>query len=231
MTETDHASTTDDGTDPSDADDPAESERQTIAALYEFCAGVLADPPGTDAVEHIVSVGVPEPQVAPNDQLARGFELLDRWRLSVDDPDDAASALERSHTRLFVGPRPTLQIHESYYGDDYLGKPLARVQGSYAELGIEPAPDLREEADHAAVELAALAVLTRREAEDPTDKEWFLREHGWWFDDLAADVDEAAADESDFYRGVGAIVGGLVRLDAERLEIDLETDEERDRKR
>lgn len=197
------------------------TERRTIAALYEFTAGVLADPPSPSAVERIVETGIPEPEAAPNEHLQRGFDLLNRWRRSVDDVEAAADTLERRHTLLFVGPKPKLLIHESYYAEDYLGKPLARVQGTYAGLGLEPAPDLREEADHAAVELQTLALLTRREAESPADKERFLRDHGWWFDELGIDIEDAA-EESPFYRAVGAIAAGLVRFDAERFDIDLE---------
>lgn len=199
--------------------DAVESEHEVIAELYGFCAGVLADPPEPAAIRQLTATGLPDPEAAPNDQLRHGFELLDRWRCSVDDAADVAADLERTHTALFVGPRPDLQVHESYYADDFLGKPLARVQGSYRELGIEPAPDLREEADHAAVELAALALLTRREKADNQDKAFFLREHAWWFEELAADIAETA--DSEFYRGVGAIAAGLVRLDAERMEIEL----------
>ena len=197
-----------------------DEEREVLAALYEFAAGAFADPPDAAAVSRIAEVGLPEPEAAPNERLERGFELLDGWRRSVDDPEAVATALERRHTSLFVGPRPDLQIHESYYADDFLGAPLARVQGTYAELGIEPGPDLREEGDHAAVELAALALLTRREAEEPTEKAWFLREHGWWFDRLADDLAETGED--GFYRAVGAIAAGLIAFDANRHDVDLD---------
>lgn len=215
-TESDPTSTATD-----DPADPLESERQAVAALYEFCAGVLADPPGKLAVEGIVTAGVPDPEVMVNERLRRGFELLERWRTDVDDPEEAVCELERTHTRLFVGPRPRLQIHESYYAGDFLGRPLARVQGTYAGLGIAPADDLREEADHAAVELSALALLTRREVEDPDAKRLFLREHGWWISEFAADVEEVT--DCRFYRGIAAIADGLVQFDANRFEVAFES--------
>ncbi|AFZ71665.1 TorD/DmsD family molecular chaperone [Natronobacterium gregoryi] len=222
-TESERGTVVSDSPGTNDEDAVIENERETLAALYEFAAGALADPLDSDAVERIADAGLPEPEAVPNEHLQRGFDLLASWRRTVDDPEEVAHDLERVHTRLFVGPQPKLQIHESYYADDFLGEPLARVRGTYMELGIEPAPDLREEADHAAVELAALAVLTHRESADPAEKTWFLREHGWWFDAFAADVDDAAT--SEFYRAVGAIAAGLVQFDANRHDVELECDQ------
>ncbi|AXR77795.1 TorD/DmsD family molecular chaperone [Natrarchaeobaculum sulfurireducens] len=210
-------------------DDPLEAERETIAGLYEFAADVFADPPSPEAVEQLIALGAADDDLAPTDRLRRGFAGLERWRREVDDPEAAAAVLERSHTQLFVGPRPKLQAHESYYAGDFLGEPLARVHGSYAELGLEPASDLREEADHAAVELRVLALLTRREADEPTAKSWFLGEHGWWWDEFAADVDDVAGEDDAFYRAVAELAAGLVAFDAERLGVDPELPVEVDR--
>ncbi|AUX09566.1 chaperone protein TorD [Halalkaliarchaeum desulfuricum] len=193
----------------------------TLAELYRFVSGVLADPPTPEAIEEFQAGALPEPADLPDGPLRDGFVSLRKWANGVDDTAEAAAELEREHTRLFVGPRPSLQIHESYYADDYLGEPLAAVKGTYAGLGIHPSEDLKEEADHAAVELAALAVLSRREGESPDDKRLFLRDHGWWFPALAEDLRETA--ESEFYHAVGDIVDGLVRFDAERFEVDVES--------
>ena len=193
---------------------------ETLSELYRFVSGVLADPPSAAAIEGFQAGAIPDPEELPPGTLREGFGSLREWADEVDDPSEAARELEREHTRLFVGPRPSLQIHESYYADDYLGEPLAAVKGTYAGLGIQPSGDLKEEADHAAVELAALSVLSRREGESPDDKRLFLRDHGWWFPALAEDLREAS--ESEFYRGIGEVVDGLVRFDADRFEVDVE---------
>ncbi len=202
---------------PSTAADGS-TEPSVIATLYDFCATVLADPPAEELVERLHTEGTPFLESVPNAHLERGFETLRQWAASIDNVDETTRDLERAHTRLFVGPRPRLQIHESYYAGEYLGKPLAVVQGTYTGLGIEPAPDIREEADHAAVELATLALLSARELEEPASKELFVRTHGWWFDELSADLEEI--DAHPFYRAIGSIAAGLIQFDAERLTID-----------
>ena len=200
------------------ANEPAEPS--VTGGLYEFCATVLADPPAEELVERLRTEGGPTLEAAPNARLETGFDALRRWADEVDDVGEATRELERAHTRLFVGPRPKLQIHESYYADDFLGRPLAVVQGTYTGLGIEPAEDSREEVDHAAVELATLAILSDREPAEPEAKDLFVHTHGWWFDELAADLEEI--DAHPFYRAVGSIAAGLVQFDAERAGIDLE---------
>ena len=204
--------------DATTGDEPPGSS--VTGGLYEFCATVLADPPAEELVERLLTEGGPALEAAPNARLETGFDALGRWADDVDDVSEATRELERAHTRLFVGPRPKLQIHESYYADDYLGKPLAVVQGTYTGLGIEPAEDIREEADHAAVELATLAILSDREPAEPEAKDLFLRTHGWWFDELASDLEEI--DAHPFYRAVGSIAAGLIQFDAERFGIDFE---------
>lgn len=196
--------------------DPTAAE--TLAQLYDFVASVLADPPEAEWVRNICEDSLPSSHLAPNDRLEAGFENLEKWAESVDDPVTESEHLETEFTRLFVGPRPKLQIHESWYAGDFLGEPLAAVSRTYEDLGIEPAPDLKEEADHAAVELAALRELSRREVDDPGGKDTFLEKHGAWFDDLADDI----RDEADgrFYPAIADIVAGLVAFDADRRGVE-----------
>ncbi|MFP4529887.1 MAG: molecular chaperone [Halodesulfurarchaeum sp.] len=183
----------------------------TLAELYDLLAGALADPPDAGTVETLAEGPLPDPGIAPNDQLQAGLETLAAWGESVSDPAAEAEQLAAEFTRLFVGPRPKLQIHESYYEGDYLGKPLAAVTETYKQLGVAPAPDLKEEADHAAVELAALRELT---AENEARKQIFLEAHGDWFADLGADIAEAT-DEA-YFEAIADMVSGLVAFDAGR---------------
>lgn len=209
--------------DESKAGGPSRTPDETIGALYEFCAGVIADPPDADAIDRLLDAPLPGSRDAPNESLERGFERLDAWRRAVDDPEAEADRLAVEHTRLFVGPRPALQVHESYYAEEYLGEPLSRVRGTLDAVGVDPAADLREEADHAAVELSALATLSHRAARSEhaaPDATLFLREHGWWLPSLASDLEDASGGQ--FYAGVAALVDGLVRLDAERRDVSLE---------
>lgn len=192
-------------------------DADALAELYDFASSAFADPLDASAIEALQAGPLPDP--GPNDdgRLADGLDRLADWAESVDDPAAAADELERVHTDLFVGPRPSLQIHESYYAGDFLGDPLAAVQSTFERFGIRPAGDLREEADHAAVELAALRELSG--AGDDAAKTTFLDEHGWWFEDLAADVHDAT--DHDLYRAVADIAAGLVAVDADRQGVEL----------
>lgn len=191
---------------------------EEIAALYRFVSSVLADPPDSEGVTRLLGTAFEPNPGEISGPLEDGLAGLTAWTNAVSDPAEEAERLEREHTRLFVGPRPALQIHESYYADDYLGEPLARVKGTFAGLDIAPGEDLREEADHAAVELAAIALL--KERGDRQAVEAFLSEHGWWFPELAEDIRNAA--DGRFYAAIADLIDGLVELDAERLGIELE---------
>jgi TorA maturation chaperone TorD len=187
------------------------STDDTLAQLYDLVSGLLADPPDEETIEALATGSLPDPEIAPNDRLEAGLEGLAEWAEGVEDPAAEADRLGAEFTSLFVGPRPQLQIHESYYDGDYLGQPLAAVTETFERLGVAPAPDLKEEADHAAVELAALRELT---LEHPDRKREFLADHGDWFADLADDVTEAT--EEPFYAAIADVVAGLIAFDARR---------------
>lgn len=194
---------------------PAETPSD-LADLYAFVSSVLADPPDEAAVERLASEEFPRD--ASPQALDNGFRLLEQWQSSVEDPTETADRLRKVHTRLFVGPRPRMQIHESWYADDFLGEPLSAVKSTYRDLGVEPSADLREEPDHAAVELAALEMLARDGADGY--RQAFLSVHGWWLPDLAADLREMSDDT--FYEAIGWLLEGLLEADSYLLSVDLE---------
>jgi TorA maturation chaperone TorD len=185
-----------------------------IADLYAFLSSVIADPPDETTIERLKRERLPA-EASPQ-AIETGFRLLSEWLSGVRDPADAAAELERAHTALFVGPRPKLQVHESWYANDYLGEPLAAIRSTYRDLGIRPSEELREEADHAAVELAALEMLARDGADDY--RRAFLTAHGWWLPDLATDLQEMT--DEPFYEGVGWLLEGALQADAYLLDID-----------
>ncbi|MFW6384213.1 MAG: TorD/DmsD family molecular chaperone [Halodesulfurarchaeum sp.] len=189
----------------------SQSTDATLAQLYDLVSGLLADPPDEATVETLATGALPDPEIAPNDRLEAGLETLAAWADEVEDPAAEADRLGAAFTSLFVGPRPELQIHESYYAGDYLGKPLAAVAETYDRFGIAPAPDRKEEADHAAVELAALRELT---LDAPDRKAEFLEAHGDWFEPLAEDIKEHTDEQ--FYAAVADVVAGLIAFDARR---------------
>jgi len=186
-----------------------------LADLYAFVSSVLADPPDEVAVERLLSEQFPRdssPQALDN-----GFRTLSRWQSEAEGPAEAADELRKVHTRLFVGPRPRMQIHESWYADDFLGEPLSAVRSTYQDLGVEESSDLREEPDHAAVELAALEMLARDGADGY--RQAFLSVHGWWLPTLAEDIRELS--DNTFYEAIGWLLEGIIEADGYLLDLDL----------
>lgn len=184
--------------------------------IYGFTSAVLADPPPPEMVEALS--GLPEPEGVDDPLIEEAFRELKEWADAVDDPEESSERLEKEHTSLFLGPRPALQVHESFYADDFMGEPLAAVAEDYSSLGIAPAQDLREEVDHAAVELAVLRHLVSEGRTE--DRQEFLESHGWWFDELAEDLRREAKD--GFYSAVARLIKGAVDLDAKTLGAGIE---------
>ncbi len=187
-----------------------------IADLYAFCSAMLADPPDETAITRLANETFPEELSLQ--ALENGYRSLETWQSTVDDPSAEADRLRTVHTRLFVGPRPRLQLHESWYADDYMGEPLAAVKGTYRGLDIRPTASLREEPDHLAVELAALELLARDGDDDV--RRMFYRNHGWWLPSAATDIQEVSDDE--FYRAIGWLLEGAIEADAHYLGVDLD---------
>lgn len=179
---------------------------QELADLYAFCSAVIADPPDEDAIARLIE-DLPNPAI-DSDAIDNGYQLLEQWRDECSAAEAEYTELRRAHTSLFVGPRPELQVYESWYADDYLGEPLAAVRQAYQTLSIQPA-EVREEPDHLAIELAALELLIREG--DSTERKQFLDAHGWWIPEAGADIVEKA--ETPFYQAVGWLVFGAIEAD------------------
>lgn len=190
-----------------------------LVDLYGFAASAYGDPLDATTIEALQSGALPDPEDVGEERLAEGLRELAAWLDDVEDVEAAAAEVERVHTDLFVGPRPTLQIHESYYAGDFLGTPLAAVNEMLDRFGVRPSADSHEEADHAAIELAALRELTAAEAEAPDQKDAFLREHGWWFEALADEVREAT--DHPLFVALADLTAGTVALDADRRGVQL----------
>lgn len=200
------------------------SDEEIYAArleLIDFLIEALWDTPGEEFVENLLSGEIRTPE-SVDDDLDTGFEKL-RAFIGKNERRDVESVqreLKREYTRVFVGPRPPVTAHESYYREDmdYLGKGKAEVEASYAAAGWNPPESYPEEADHVAVELAFLRHLVGRQragAEEAVGYERvFLDEHMTrWIDACGADVTEYA--DSDFYEAVGHLLVGVVDFEAE----------------
>jgi putative dimethyl sulfoxide reductase chaperone len=189
--------------------------------LVDFLIEALWDTPSEEFVETLLSGEIRTPEGVDED-LDTGFEKL-RAFIEENKGRDVAAVqreLNREYTRVFVGPRPPVMAHESYYREDmdFLGTGKAEVEANYGAAGWNPPEEYPEEGDFVAVELAFLRHLIerqRRGAEEAFGYERvFLEEHMTrWIDDCAGDIIEYA--DSEFYEAVGHLLAGVVEFEGE----------------
>lgn len=191
--------------------------------IVDFIIQVFWDVPDESFVERLLGDGVQLPDEPVNDRMDEGFELLRAWREDARAEDSVAAVrkqLEREYTDLFVGPRPPILPHETYYRDDteFIGKGLAEVEASYAAAGWTPPDDYPEENDFIAVQLAFLRTLIEWQA-DGRDEAYgyervFLDEHLMeWVDPFISDLRSEA--EPGLFLAAGLVFGGLVEFEDE----------------
>ncbi|WP_222918728.1 molecular chaperone TorD family protein [Natrinema sp. SYSU A 869] len=190
--------------------------------LVNFLIDAFADVPSEAFVETLLSGNVSLPDESVSERLDRGFAELETF---IDenrdrDADAVRDDLESEFTRLFVGPRPPVLPHETYYREDtdFRGGGLAAVEASYAAAGWSPPEEYPEENDYVAVELAFLRHLIRRQQNGDEEtfgyQRVFHEEHlSEWIDDLAADVRERTDER--FYEAVAALLEGDVAFEEE----------------
>lgn len=190
--------------------------------LVDFLTDVYADYPSVDLLERLLEGEFTIPQEGVSDELDAGFEALERF---VDENEGRSAEtvreeLETEYTRLFVGPRPPVMCHETYYRDDteFRGSGLTKVEASYGAAGWSPPESYPEENDHVAVELAFLRYLVRRQRNGDEEAFGFQRvfhdEHlSRWIGDCATDTVEEA--EEPLYEAAGYLLAGYVGFEEE----------------
>lgn len=190
--------------------------------LVDFPIEVFHDVPTEAFVGRLLDDEIRVPEDSVNETLDRGFEQLQAFidANEGEDPEELREELNKEYTRLFVGPRPLVLAHETYFRDDteFIGEGLAEVEASYSAAGWSSPEDYPEEDDHIAVELAflrRLIQLQRAGAEEAFGYERvFIDEHlGQWIDDFAATVREET-DELLFLAGAD-VAAGLVEFEDE----------------
>ncbi|WP_227376383.1 TorD/DmsD family molecular chaperone [Haladaptatus halobius] len=190
--------------------------------ILDYAIDIFSDAPGESFIGTFLDGESRIPEKEVNPALDEGFAevkafIAENEGRSVEDVRDE---LATEYTRLFVGPRPPVLAHETYYRDDtdFLGTGLADVQASYAAAGWAPPEEYPEEADFVVVELAFLRYLVERQrrGDDETFgfERVFLDEHLLaWVDTFSAAVLKNT-DES-FYRAGAKIVEGFVEFEDE----------------
>lgn len=188
--------------------------------LVDYLVDALYDVPDPEFVGRLLGGGLDTPDESVNDDLDRGFDYLREFvaEREGDDPEAVADDLNVEFTKLFVGPRPPVQPHETYYREDtdFLSKGLAEVEASYSAAGWGDHDELSEEGDYVGVQLLFVRDLIRRqrggEEEAVGFERVFLDEHlTQWVDDYVADV----AEETDepFYLAAVHVLRGFVEFE------------------
>jgi TorA maturation chaperone TorD len=190
--------------------------------LVDFTIDVFWDTPEESFVERLLSEEPVLPDDSINESLDEGFAMLREW---IEDnrsrpPEDVCAELSREYTQLFIGPRPPVLPHESYYRDDvdFLGDGLAEVEASYGAAGWAPPEDYPEESDFIAVELAFLRHLIDRQRAGDDEavgfERVFLDEH---LQQWVAPFLEEIRSEADpgLYLAAALVFEGLIEFEDE----------------
>ncbi|MFB6302832.1 MAG: molecular chaperone [Haloferacaceae archaeon] len=190
--------------------------------LVDFLIEVFWDVPGEAFLERLLSEATVLPDESVNDPMDEGVEMLREWIAENRDRDVEAvhDEIEREYTDLFVGPRPPVLPHETYYREDteFIGEGLAKVEASYSAASWTPPEDYPEEDDFIAVELAFLRNLIERQRDGQEEafgyERVFLDEHlHEWTDAFVADVRETA--DPGLFLAAALVFQGLVAFEDE----------------
>ena len=150
--------------------------------------------------------------------LGRSFAALNEAaRIS-----DVASAAEE-YQNLFIGiGRGELVPYGSYYLTGFLHeKPLARLRGDMATLGIERADGVKEPEDHAGALLEMMAGLIIGEFGEPAaiaaQKEFFDKHLASWMPHFFRDLENA--ESAELFRPMGTIGRLFIEIEEAAFEM------------
>ncbi|RZN09786.1 molecular chaperone [Bradyrhizobium genosp. SA-3] len=128
-----------------------------------------------------------------------------------------AAKVEREYFDLFVGlGRGELLPYASYYLTGFLNeRPLSRLRGDLATLGVERVANNSEPEDHAAIICEIMSGLAggRFGASPEAQRAFFEKHVSPWMGRLFADIESAG--NADFYRAVGALGRTLIEIETE----------------
>jgi len=162
--------------------------------------------------------------------VAQGMEIASRIDVDAGDwstpadvaidfsiPDAAVENIEREFFDLFIGlGRGELLPYGSFYLTGFLHeRPLARLRGDLAALGIERAKNIYEPEDHISILFEVMAGLSsgRLPAPAGTDRKIFERHIKPWAARFFLDLENAKG--AKFYRRVGTLGRVFVEIEAE----------------
>lgn len=176
------------------------------ACVYGLLAALLARAPQDALLARLSGLG--------GEGTALGEAL---GALGAAARDARAEAVEREFHDLFIGlGRGELLPYASYYLTGFLHeRPLAKLRGDLAGLGIERAEGVAEPEDHIATLCEVMAGLIDGSLGDgpQQDRRIFERHLRPWAERFFADLEQAEA--ARFYRAVGRLGRIFIGIETE----------------
>lgn len=193
---------------------PVAEEDRLRADLYAFLATLLSSPAQADQIAALRGL------TGDDTELGQGIAALAAVA-GVATPE----SVEREYNALFIGlGRGELLPYASYYLTGFLNeKPLARLRGHMAQLGIARSDDVKEPEDHIASLCEMMAGLIRGDfAAGPlsiADQHAFFNTHiATWAGHFFADLE--GAEGSVFYAPVGKIGRAFMDIEIEAFRME-----------
>ena len=188
-------------------------EDRLRAQLYRLLAALLMRLPDRETLKRIAGISGDDAS-----DLGRGLGALAHAAASTDP----ASADDEFHD-LFIGVgRGELMPYGSYYLTGFVyEKPLARLRGDMARLGIARAEGVKEPEDHIASLCEMMAGLIEGDFAAPVDlatqRDFFDAHLGPWAGQFFADLE--VAKKANFYVPVGTIGRIFMEIEATAFEM------------
>jgi TorA maturation chaperone TorD len=181
------------------------------ARHYDVLAALLGRAPTQDALDTLKGLD--------GDASVLGRQIAAVGRAASET---SADAVQREFFSLFVGVgRGELLPYASYYQTGFLNeRPLARVRGDLAAIGVERGGTSCEPEDHIAFLFEVMAGLAggRFDCAPGEDRRFFEAHLKPWAARFFADLEVARS--ARFYRPVGALGRAFVEVEEEAFAID-----------
>ena len=188
-------------------------EDRLRARMYRLLAGLLVKQPDRVFLERIATLGGDD-----GSQLGRALGALGQLAAK-----SAAAAVDDEFHDLFIGVgRGELMPYGSYYLTGFVyEKPLARLRGDMARLGIARAEGVHEPEDNIASLCDMMAGLIEGDFGAPADlatqRKFFDAHIGPWAGQFFADLE--AAKSARFYMPVGTVGRVFMEIEATAFEM------------
>jgi TorA maturation chaperone TorD len=188
-------------------------EDRVRAQLYRLLSALLAGIPSRATLD-----GVARLSGDSASELGRALSAMAAAAAAAEQ-----SAVDDEYHDLFIGVgRGELMPYGSYYLTGFVyEKPLARLRGDMAELGIARADGVKEPEDHIASLCEMMAGLIEGAFGEPVDlatqRQFFDAHIGPWAGQFFADLE--VAKKADFYKSVGTVGRIFTEIEATAFEM------------